>query len=118
MSEVERFQTVHLVLFILSSALLAGVGWYEASHSTPTTLTPIVGLIPTMPLVDDGPTIEPSVSEPMVAVEKFADVATPGPELDPLGTRSSAYGFRQTPPRPASHPDRPPPGGPIRPPPG
>ena len=46
MSEVERIQTVHLVLFVLSSALLAGVGWYEASQRAPTELTPVVGLIP------------------------------------------------------------------------
>ena len=46
MSEVERIQTVHLVLFVFSSALLAGVGWYEASHAAPTELTPVVGLVP------------------------------------------------------------------------
>jgi len=72
---------------------------------TPPRLTnPIVGLMPTRQLRDEGPTIEPSVSVPIAAVQRFADADTPDPELDPPGTRSSAYGLRQKPPRPPSYP--------------
>jgi hypothetical protein len=56
--------------------------------------------MPTNPFADEGHTIEPSVSVPIEAAHKFADVAAPDPELDPHGFRSSAYGFRVNPPRP------------------
>src|SRR5262250_3505978 len=62
--------------------------------------SPSVGFIPTMPLADDGQTIDPSVSVPIATAEKFADTATPDPELEPQGFRSTAYGFRVCPPRP------------------
>ena len=56
---------------------------------TPARLTsPTVGLMPTMPLADDGQTIEPSVSEPRAAAARLADTAAPEPELDPHGFRS------------------------------
>src|SRR2546427_4237688 len=81
------------------------LSWLCAIGITPPRLmSPIVGLMPTTPFTDDGPTIEPSVSVPMVAAERFADAETPEPELDPAGMRSSAYGFLHNPPRPASHP--------------
>src|ERR1043166_5158495 len=61
---------------------------------------PTVGLIPTMPLIDDGETIDPSVSVPTATVQRFAATAAPEPALDPEVLRSSAYGFRVRPPRP------------------
>src|SRR5450756_255761 len=62
--------------------------------------SPTVGLIPTMPLADDGQTIEPSVSVPMAAAQRLADTPPPEPELEPHGFRSSTYGFFAWPPRP------------------
>ena len=50
--------------------------------------SPTVGLMPTMPLADDGQTMEPSVSVPMAAAARLADTAVPEPELDPHGFRS------------------------------
>src|SRR5258708_16270506 len=61
---------------------------------------PTVGLIPTNPFAEDGQTIDPSVSVPIAAAQKFAEAAAPEPELDPQGLRSSAYGFFVCPPRP------------------
>src|SRR5207245_7401993 len=61
---------------------------------------PRVGLIPTIPLAEAGHTTEPSVSVPMVKLHRFAATATPEPELEPHGLRSSAYGFFVCPPRP------------------
>src|SRR5437763_16963142 len=63
-------------------------------------ISPSVGLIPTMPLVDEGETIDPSVSVPTATAHRFAATATPEPELEPEGLRSSAYGFFVSPPRP------------------
>jgi hypothetical protein len=51
---------------------------------------PTVGLIPTIPLADEGQTMEPSVSVPMAPAHKFAETAAPDPELDPQGFRSNA----------------------------
>jgi len=51
--------------------------------------SPSVGLMPTTPLIAEGHTIEPSVSVPIAAVEKFAETPPPEPELDPHGFRSS-----------------------------
>jgi len=62
--------------------------------------SPTVGLIPTMPFIDEGQTMEPSVSVPTAAAHRLADTATPDPELEPHGLRSSAYGLRVCPPRP------------------
>src|ERR1700687_4582079 len=61
---------------------------------------PTVGFIPTNPFAEDGQTIDPSVSVPIAATQKFAEAAAPEPELDPHGLRSSAYGFFVWPPRP------------------
>jgi hypothetical protein len=63
-------------------------------------IKPSVGLIPTIPLADEGQTIEPSVSVPTATVQRFAETAAPDPELDPQGLRSSAYGLCVCPPRP------------------
>ncbi len=62
--------------------------------------SPTVGLIPTIPLAEDGQTIDPSVSVPTATAHKFAAAAAPEPELDPHGLRSSAYGLCVCPPRP------------------
>src|SRR5437660_6985859 len=62
--------------------------------------SPTVGLIPTIPLADDGQTIDPSVSVPMAIAHKFAETAAPDPELEPQALRSSTYGFLVSPPRP------------------
>ena len=51
---------------------------------------PTVGLMPTMPLMDEGHMMEPPVSVPMVSAARFAEAATPEPELDPQGFRSRA----------------------------
>ena len=51
---------------------------------------PTVGLIPTIPLLEDGHMMEPPVSVPTVSAQRFAEAATPEPELEPHGFRSSA----------------------------
>ena len=61
--------------------------------------SPTVGLMPTMPFIDDGHMMDPLVSVPIVMAARLADAATPEPELDPHGFRSSAYGLRHWPPR-------------------
>src|SRR5580765_8943369 len=61
---------------------------------------PSVGLMPTSALTFDGETIDPSVSVPTATAARFAAIATPEPELEPDGLRSSAYGFFVCPPRP------------------
>jgi hypothetical protein len=48
-----------------------------------------VGLIPTIPHVLDGQTIDPSVSVPIDSAVRFAEVAAPEPELEPHGLRST-----------------------------
>src|SRR5437667_11843764 len=63
-------------------------------------ISPSVGLMPTIPLVEEGETIEPSVSVPTAAAHRLAATATAEPELEPEGLRSSAYGFWVSPPRP------------------
>src|ERR1043166_2837286 len=77
------------------------VSWVCEIGTTPWRLvSPTVGLIPTTPLLDDGLMIEPSVSVPSAATHRFAETATPEPELDPPGLRSSTYGLRVCRPRP------------------
>ena len=56
--------------------------------------------MPAKPFDDDGQTMEPSVSVPMPPAARFAEMPAPVPELEPHGLRSSAYGFRVSPPRP------------------
>src|SRR5258706_10781082 len=61
--------------------------------------SPTVGLIPTMPLMEAGHATDPLVSVPIATAHRFAAAATPDPELDPHGLRSSTYGFFVWPPR-------------------
>src|SRR5438477_11522337 len=56
--------------------------------------------MPTSELLFDGDVMDPSVSVPMAAAARFPATATPDPELEPDGLRSSAYGFLVSPPRP------------------
>ena len=63
-------------------------------------ISPTVGLMPTIPLLFDGQTIEPFVSVPMAIMDRLADTATPEPELEPHGLRSRTYGFYVWPPKP------------------
>src|SRR2546423_1168660 len=82
-------------------AIGPAVSWLWAMGTMPLPLTsPTVGLIPTIPLALAGDTMEPSVSVPTAAAHRLAATATADPELDPEGLRSSAYGFRVSPPRP------------------
>ena len=53
-------------------------------------MRPRVGLIPTIPLMDEGQTMEPLVSVPTAKVVKFAETATADPELEPQGLRLRA----------------------------
>src|SRR5271157_140960 len=43
--------------------------------------------------------IEPSVSVPTAAAQKFAATAAPEPDDEPQAVRSNAYGLRVSPPR-------------------
>src|SRR5260370_23829098 len=70
----------------------------------PPSINPGVAFPPTGEQALDGRTIEPSVSVPTPTVARLAAIATPVPELEPQGLRSSAYGFLHWPPRPL-HPD-------------
>src|SRR5271169_3962949 len=63
-------------------------------------ISPTVGLMPTIPQLFDGETMEPSVSLPTATAQRFEAMAVPEPELDPDGLRSNAYGFFVRPPRP------------------
>src|SRR3954454_5877995 len=77
------------------------VSWECEMGMTPDRLTrPTVGLTPTIPLLDEGERIDPSVSVPTAAAHRLAETATADPELDPDGLRSRAYGFFVNPPRP------------------
>src|SRR3989304_5816562 len=53
---------------------------------------PTVGLMPTIPLIDDGHMIEPPVSVPMVSAARFAEGGTPEPELGGGGGGARARG--------------------------
>src|SRR4051794_19607938 len=76
------------------------VSWVCEIGMMPSRLTsPTVGLSPTSPLIDDGETMEPSVSVPTAMAARLAAIATAEPELEPLVLRSSAYGLRVRPPR-------------------
>ena len=52
--------------------------------------SPTVGLIPTMPLIDEGQMTEPFVSVPIASGQRLAETATAEPELEPQALRSSA----------------------------
>ena len=49
--------------------------------------------MPTIPLAEDGQTMEPSVSVPTATAQRLAATAPAEPELDPHGFLSSTYGF-------------------------
>ena len=67
------------------------VSWLCAIGITPSRLMrPMVGFRPTRPLIDEGETIEPSVSVPTPSAARLAAIAAPVPALDPLVLRSSA----------------------------
>ena len=51
---------------------------------------PMVGLMPTRPLIEAGQTTEPFVSVPTDVAHKLAAAATAEPELDPQVLRSGA----------------------------
>jgi hypothetical protein len=55
--------------------------------------SPSVGFIPTIPFIEAGQTTEPSVSVPIAMAAKLAETATPDPEDEPHGLRSSIYGL-------------------------
>src|SRR5450631_4048787 len=77
------------------------VSWLAEIGMMPLRLTsPTVGLMPTRPLIEEGETMEPSVSVPTATAHKLEAAAAPEPELDPEGLRFSAYGFLVWPPRP------------------
>ena len=59
-----------------------------------------MGFIPTIPLLFEGHTIDPFVSVPIATMQRLAETATPEPELEPHGLRSSTYGFLVCPPTP------------------
>jgi hypothetical protein len=63
-------------------------------------ISPTVGLMPTIPQLLDGETMEPSVSLPTATAQRLDATAVPERELDPDGLRSNAYGFLVKPPRP------------------
>src|SRR6185503_15442687 len=82
-------------------AIGPAVSWLCAIGIIPARLTrPSVGLMPTIPFVPDGQTMDPSVSVPIATAQRLAETAPPDPELDPHGLRSSTYGFFACPPRP------------------
>jgi hypothetical protein len=75
---------------VAASATVRHIGpvtsWLWARGTTPDRLVrPSVGLIPTMPQVADGQTIDPSVSVPSVPAARLAAAAMPDPELEPHG---------------------------------
>ena len=59
-----------------------------------------MGLIPTMPFVDEGQTMLPLVSVPIAIGLRLAATAAPDPALEPQVLRSSLYGFFVNPPNP------------------
>jgi len=67
------------------------VSWLCEIGTIPRRLTsPTVGFKPTMPLIEAGLTMDPSVSEPTAATQSPAATATADPELEPDGVRLSA----------------------------
>src|SRR6476661_7414481 len=75
--------------------------WLCEIGMMPVRLTrPTVVLMPTRPLLDEGHTMEPSVSVPIPPAQRFAETPAPVPALEPQGLRSSEYGFFVWPPRP------------------
>src|SRR4029079_11112855 len=80
-----------------SGRWLLGMTWVRLT-------SPTVGFSPTMPLIEDGQVIDPSVSVPMARRTRPAATAAPLPLDEPHGLRSSAHGLRVCPPT-ALHPE-------------
>src|SRR6185369_9012420 len=82
-------------------AMGPAVSWLCAMGIIPERLiNPSVGLMPTIPVKEEGEVTEPSVSVPTATAQRFAETAAADPELEPEGFRSRTYGFRVWPPRP------------------
>ena len=84
-----------LLLDTLQSRNVRHIGpapsWLCEIGTIPERLTrPTVGLIPASPFAEDGHTIDPSVSVPIPAAARFAEIPAPVPELEPQGLRSRA----------------------------
>ena len=72
-------------------AMGPAVSWLDEMGTMPLRLTkPMVGLMPTTAFMVDGLTMDPDVSVPTANGQKPAETATPEPELEPPGVRSSA----------------------------
>src|SRR5215471_3386442 len=82
-------------------AIGPAVSWLWAMGIMPCCETrPTVGLRPTMRLFEAGQVIEPSVSVPTAAAQRFVAGPTPEPELEPQVVQFMMYGFCVNPPRP------------------
>ena len=55
--------------------------------------SPTVGLMPTIPLTEEGQLTEPLVSVPIATSNSPVATTTPDPELEPHGVRISPYGL-------------------------
>jgi len=67
-------------------AIGPAVSWVWEMGMTRLRLTrPTVGLIPTTPFALEGQTMDPLVSVPMAAAQRFALAAAPEPEEEPHG---------------------------------
>src|SRR6266478_5125824 len=62
-------------------------------------INPTVGLRPTIKLLPEGQTTDPSVSVPTAVAQRFVAAATDDQELEPQGSKLSRYGSRVKPPR-------------------
>src|SRR2546421_1972293 len=63
-------------------------------------ISPRLGLCPTIPHIDAGHTIDPSVSLPIATWARHAATATAEPDEEPHGFRSSTWGLAVCPPTP------------------
>ena len=78
-----------------SRAIGPAVSCDSASGMMPLRLTsPSVGLMPTIPLIDDGQMIEPSVSVPTASGTRPVATATAEPLEDPQGLRAGSIAWR------------------------
>src|SRR5262249_36765723 len=69
------------------------VSWLWEMGMMPARLTrPTVGFRPTRPQMEEGLTMDPSVSVPMAAAQRLAAAAAADPELDPLVVRARGWG--------------------------
>ena len=90
---IGRSQIAFMIAAQSSTVRVMGpaVSWLCAIGTMPAPLTsPSVGFRPTRLLQAAGEVIEPSVSVPIAAAQRFAAVATAEPELEPLGERRAS----------------------------